>query len=455
MSRARSLPLRALDGALAVIAAATCACALLARHMLGRRTVRGGERRLLVLNTSYSLHVLRARGAEHLVTHRDLAGYFEHVWSVHPLVGASPDEPPGTAAGAAAVTPLGERHTMVEGKVRRLAALDRLPLCNFVLAQASLLVAIDRIVRTQRVGVVRGDPYYCGLLALLMARLHGCAVELRVIANHDAIYETTGRLVHSRLFRRRRVEQAVARFTVSRADRIVIGTEDYRPFARAHGAIDERISCIGNWGMINPLHLQEPRDRAPHPELDRGGRPLVVCVSRLEREKYPQDVVVSLAKVRATHPQVLGVIVGDGALRAELERLCAELGVQDDVLLAGDRDQRWIAAALAQATVVAAPMAGLALVEAALSATPIVAYDVEWHAELICSGETGILVPFRDTAAMAAAICALIDEPDHAASLAARARARVLETMEPGALLAREREQAAALIADAGRRSGA
>lgn len=452
MTSVRRLLLGGLDVPLAVFAAVACACALIIRRMFGRRAEHPAERRLMVINTSYSLHVLRARGAEHLVTHRDLAGYFDHVWTVHPLVGASPDEPPATTVGPVAVTPLGKRHTVVEGKVRRFTALDRLALCNFVLAQASLVFAMDAIVRAQHVGVLRGDPYYCGLLALLLARRNGCAVELRVIANQDAIYEKTGRLVHSRLFRRRRVEQAVARFTLSRADRVVIGTEDYRPYVRAYGASDDRITCIGNWSMINPLHLQEPRDRAAQPELAPAGRPMVVCVARLEREKYPQDVVASVAKARVTHPQILGVIVGEGALRAELERLCAELGVLEDVLLPGDRDQRWVACALSQATVVAAPLAGLALVEAALSGTPIVAYDVEWHSELIRSGETGILVPFRDTDAMAAAICALVDEPEYAASLAARARAAALETMEPEALLAQEREQADALIAAAARR---
>ena len=102
---------------------------------------------------------------------------------------------------------------------------------------------------------------------------------------------------------------------------------------------------------------------------------------------------------------------------------------------------------LAQASVIAAPLAGLALVEGALSGTPIVAYDYEWHSELIRTDETGILVPHRDTDAMAAAICALLDDSERGEDLGERARARVLEIMEPAKLLAQERDQADALLA--------
>lgn len=447
----KKLPSRALELVLAAVAAAGCICVLTARRGLGRRRAPMAERRLLVLNSHYSLNTLRGRRAEHLVTHRDLDGYFDHVWSVHPLVGAAPGEPPGSLVGRPSTTHLNPRHTMIEGKVRRHRALAGRPYLDFVLAQASLLLTLDRVIRDQGVSMLRGDPYYNGLLALLLGWLHGCPVEVRVIANHDAIYEQVGALAYPRLFRWRRLEQRIARLTLSHADRVVIGTEDYRPYVRSHGARDEQISVIGNWSTINPVHLHEPRQRSPQNEIDVD-RPVIVCVARLQTEKYPQDVIASVAKARRTHPDLIGVIVGEGALRGELEQLCAELDVADHVILPGDRDQEWIASMLAQATVVVAPLAGLALVEAALSGTPIVAYDCDWHSEVLQNDDTGILVAYRDTDAMAAAICALLEDPERAEELARRARTRVLEIMDPATLLAQERDQADALqAAGAGR----
>jgi len=206
--------------------------------------------------------------------------------------------------------------------------------------------------------------------------------------------------------------------------------------------------------MINPVHMEEPGQRAVlKDEFGLGDRPVVMCVSRLERVKHPEDVVVSVAAARRRNARIAAVIVGDGAMRSELAELCAELGVEADIVFAGDRNQPWIASMLTQSSVVAAPLAGLALVESALSGTPIVAYDIEWHSELISSEQDGILVGYRDTDAMGAAICALVQDSERAARLAAAARARVLEIMRPAKLLAHERAHADELLAFASRPS--
>ena len=410
---------------------------------------RPGERpRLLAIDSVYSLDVMRARGAEHFVTHRDLDGYFEVVWSVHPLIGAQPGSPPEHAVGPPTVTPLGGAHHMIEGRTRRFAALARLPHLDFACAQLELVLMLDRIVDREGVCIVRGDPFYHGLLALLLGRLNGRAVEVRVIGNHDAIYETAGALAYPRIFRRRAVEQRVARFTLSHADSVVVASADNRAFALRNGARPERVWHLDNASLVNPLHLADPAARGPvADEFGFRGRPVVICVTRLERMKHPEDVLASVAAARRRDPRIAAVVVGEGALRAELEQLRAELGLQGHVAFAGDRDQRWVARMLSQSDVVAVPLAGLALVEAALSGTPIAAYDVEWHAELLRSPREGLLVPYRDTDALADAICALAEDPDRAARIAAAARARALEIMQPQKLIADERALADRLLA--------
>lgn len=442
-----AIALRAADLALAGTAALAGACVLLARQPWRRRCTPAARPRLLAFSSTYSLSLLRAREAEHLVTHRDLRGYFEHVWSVNPLVGADPHQSAQTA-GRITSTELNDAHTVVEATVGRFARLQDLPHLNFALSQLQLVLALDRIVTREGVAIIRADPYYGGLLALLLARLSRRAVEIRIIANHDAVYEAVGTLAYPRLFRRRSIEQRVARYTLSRADRVVAGSADNREFARNNGAPSERLRHAGHGGMIGPLHLRAPAERD---ELDDafglGDRPIVACVSRLEPMKHPEDVVRAIAAARERHPRVAGVLIGDGAMREQLERLCVELGVRQDVVFAGDRDQRWIASFLSHATVVAVPLAGLALVEAALSATPIVAYDVEWHSELITHGDDGLLVEYRDTDAMAAAICALVEDLAHGRWLGAAARERALAMLAPEDAVAHERGLADELLA--------
>lgn len=444
--RPARLARRGLDAALAAAVVAAGAGVLLARTPR-RRAARVSERpRLLVISTMYALDVLRARQAEHLVTHRDLDGYFEHVWSVHPLVGADPNLA-DAGLGRPTVTALNDRHTIIEGKTRRFARLARLPLLNFALAQVQLVLLLDRIVLREGVGIVRGDPYYNGLVALLLGHLNRRPVELRIIADTDALYAATGQLTYPRLFPSRAIEQRVARYTMSHADSVLC-CDPHRPYALRNGAREERLRHTGNYSLVNPLHLSEPAQRAPLPdEFGLGDRPVVVCVSRLDPTKHPEDVVVAVAKARERHPDLAALIVGDGAMHDELARLTAELGVAGHVVFAGARDQHWIARALTQATVVAAPLAGISLVESALSGTPIVAYDTDWHPDLLRSGENGILVPFRDTDAMATAICELVADPARAARFAAAARQRALEFMQPARVLGHERALADDLLA--------
>lgn len=442
--------LRGADIAAAALVLVIGAVALLMRAPLRRRPVARGRPRLLAIDSAYSLDVMRARGAEHFVTHRDLDGYFEHVWNVHPLIGARADCAPHEAVGPPVVTALNAAHTMIEGRVRRFAALERMPYLDFACAQLQLVRMLERIVAREGVGIVRGDPYYHGLLALLLSRLHGRSMEVRILGNYDAIYEDTGDLAYPRLFPWRALEQRVARFTLSRADSVVVGSDNNRAFALRNGARPDRVTHLANGSMVNPIHLSEPGERPRvADEFGFGDRPVVTCVGRLESLKHPEDVVRSIAAARRRNPRIAALIVGEGTMRAELDRLCVQLGVQDDIAFAGDRDQPWIASMLTQSAVVAAPLAGLALVESALSGTPIVAYDVEWHSELLRSAQEGLLVPYRDTDAMADAICALAEDRERAARVAAAARARVLELMAPEKLIADERALAGRLLAGA------
>jgi glycosyltransferase involved in cell wall biosynthesis len=65
------------------------------------------------------------------------------------------------------------------------------------------------------------------------------------------------------------------------------------------------------------------------------------------------------------------------------------------------------------------------LAEAMALKVPVVATPVTGIPELVEDGQTGLIVPERDAAALAAAIRRLIEEPETARRLAEAGRARV------------------------------
>jgi glycosyltransferase involved in cell wall biosynthesis len=251
------------------------------------------------------------------------------------------------------------------------------------------------------------------------------------VANHDIAYAEQGLLAYPRLFRRRSIEKWVEHLVFSRADLVAVGSQDNRAFAEGNGAPPERVAYFRYSDLVDAARHAEP-DQRPSVQADLGlqGRPFLITVSRFEPIKRTGDTLEVLAHARRLIPSLAAVVVGDGVLRPQLENQARALGIEDDVIFTGARNQDWIARALSSADVVLSAITGRALVEASLSGTPIVAYDFEWQSEFVLSGETGLVVPYRDTEAMAEAACRLIEDPPLASRLAARARSRTADSME-------------------------
>jgi glycosyltransferase involved in cell wall biosynthesis len=172
---------------------------------------------------------------------------------------------------------------------------------------------------------------------------------------------------------------------------------------------------------IVPLGIDLDRFAAPAPALRKDG-PIVGNVARLAPQK---DHATLLEAARHLPEGVRVVIVGDGELREELERRADGLPVE----LTGARDD--VPELLASFDVFAFPSLFeglcLAVIEAQAAGVPVVATPVGGIRETVLDGETGLLVPPRDPAALAAAIRRLLDDRDLARRLADEARRRVRE----------------------------
>jgi glycosyltransferase involved in cell wall biosynthesis len=172
---------------------------------------------------------------------------------------------------------------------------------------------------------------------------------------------------------------------------------------------------------VVPLGIDLDRFAAAAPALRKDG-PIVGNVARLAPQK---DHATLLEAARRLPDGVRVVIVGDGELREDLERRADGLPVE----LTGARED--VPELLASFDVFAFPSLFeglcLAVIEAQAAGVPVVATPVGGIRETVVDGETGLLVPTRDPAALAAAIRRLLDDRDLARRLADEARRRVRE----------------------------
>jgi glycosyltransferase involved in cell wall biosynthesis len=143
----------------------------------------------------------------------------------------------------------------------------------------------------------------------------------------------------------------------------------------------------------------------PAPEL-RAPRPVFTYLGRIKRYKGVDIVIRAFAALG--NPDATLEIAGSGDFRPELEALARSLDLGDRVRFLGFVGEAEKLALLrrAWALAFASPKEGWGItnLEAAACATPVVASDSPGIRESVRDGETGILVPHGDVAAMSGAM---------------------------------------------------
>jgi glycosyltransferase involved in cell wall biosynthesis len=163
--------------------------------------------------------------------------------------------------------------------------------------------------------------------------------------------------------------------------------------------------------------------------------PCVVWCGRLQHWKGAHVFLDAAAQVRRAHPAARFAVVGGTMFGMEpdypaaLRRQAAALQLEDAVEWVGQvADARpWLAAAevCVHSSIAPEPF-GLVVAEAMMQARPVVAFRQGGPAEIVEDGETGVLVPPGDVAAMSQAIAALLSDRDRAARLGDAGRRRAL-----------------------------
>ncbi|MEP7221253.1 MAG: glycosyltransferase [Novosphingobium sp.] len=411
-----------------------------------------GRRALLVLDAAYTLEMIRERGLEPSITCRDLDGFFDHVFSVHPFATLLTSPAWTPRYGRQVWHELAPRHSFIEGKVGRFAWLARLFPVNFLIAQAGLFVMLARLIRRENVAVIRvGDPLYLGLFGLALKAVTGRPMLIRINGNNDKVRASTGKPMYPRFFRSTALEEKVERFVLPRADVIAAPNQDNVDFAVRGGASADHATIFRYGNLLAPEHRTPPDQRGTDAALFQrlGIEPgrYMLCIGRLGAVKFPDDAVRVLAGVVAQGHDVKLFFAGDGDMRATLQAQAAEAGVGDRLVIGGNQDQRALAQLNAHCALVLSPLTGRALSESALGGAPIVAYDLDWQGDLVRDGETGALVPFRDVAAMTAAAAAMLADRPRARQLGLAARDRALAMLDPEVLDAHERDTYTRLFA--------
>jgi len=309
------------------------------------------------------------------------------------------------------------------GEVEELfPRVPQFPLTSFYNANAARqLMRLRNWMVSERVDILHAHDFYAGLLGAAAARLAG----VRVVACQR----------HMRLSDRR-VHEWGTRLTHRLAHRVLVNSEAIRDHLLAGGHIaTEKIVVVRN-GLSAAAERAALDDdgRAKRRSallrelnLDEGAK-LIGLVARLQPVKGHRYFIEAAGRIAAAEPKAHFLLVGDGALRREIEEHAARLGVNDRVHLLGDRNDAALVPAGFDVAVLASLSEGLpnAVIEAMAAGAPVVATAVGGTTELIIDGVTGFLVPPADADALARRILDTLRNPELSSRMAAQGRRRAL-----------------------------
>jgi glycosyltransferase involved in cell wall biosynthesis len=158
--------------------------------------------------------------------------------------------------------------------------------------------------------------------------------------------------------------------------------------------------------------------------------PVVILFSRLNRMKGIEYFLEAAVTVLERFPNVKFVVAGDGGNRPELEAYAAKLGIASNVLFTGFRTDLPDLLCEAEISVLPSLSEGLSnsLLEAMSAGVPVIATDVGGNPEIVEDGVSGLLVPVRDSAALAGAMIRMFADPELRKGMGAAGRRRIAST---------------------------
>ena len=253
------------------------------------------------------------------------------------------------------------------------------------------------------------------------------------------------------------------RYSLRHACHAIAGNQEAAALIRRHGYAGP-ISVIpqfgvdpelfhpadgGRWKVDStalPFHLAADEQRmeddvAAQSTAQRPPAFTVGFLGRLLAEKGLLDLVEALVGL----PAAVGLrLIGEGALRPQIERRAAELGLSERVTISGPLSSTAVPAALRQLDALALPSRtqpswkeqfGRALIEAMSCGLPVIGSDSGEIPNVI--GDAGLVVPEGDVAALRGAIAQLYEDANLCANLAQRGRQRVLDQFTQAAIARR------------------
>lgn len=233
---------------------------------------------------------------------------------------------------------------------------------------------------------------------------------------------------------------SVARWCLNRAAWSTACSDDLMQRALALGADESKTELIPYGADAKAFHVNagEAAQVRSQLRLDRE-QVMILAVGRMVYKKGFSVLVDAMPAILQRAPHARLVLVGYGDLRQDLEAQARSLGLNGHVTFAGRVPRQEIPAYFAASDIVSVPSVrdeagnvdGLpnVVLEGMAAGKPVVASNIAGFPDVVRHGESGLLVPEKNSDALADAIVQLAHDAPLRERLGAHGRAQVHETL--------------------------
>lgn len=256
--------------------------------------------------------------------------------------------------------------------------------------------APDVVVATQRMILTMGigSPGFPKETRLLVRQANDVSADFGALVQQSLV--------------KHRLARTLALTTLRRADSVVCQSDSMRDDLRGLLGDEARLHVI--W---NPIDVERTTQRASEHSASVPGRPALISVGRLARQKGFDLLLPALAVVRERWPDLHLTIYGDGPDRAALTAQASSLGLGSSVTFAGFSPNPLPAVRESDLFVLASRYEGFpnAALEALACGTPVVLTNCPGaNADIVRPGVNGRLAGDPSPQAIARALEDALDE---------------------------------------------
>ncbi len=194
------------------------------------------------------------------------------------------------------------------------------------------------------------------------------------------------------------------------------------------GVAEQKVDVIYNGVELTFTERSNTDIIVERAQLGIGPKDLVVVhVANIRPVKGHKYLIAAMQEVVKKHPNLKLLLIGDDTQDGEMQELVAQKNLEQHILFLGKRQDARMLVDLADICVLPSLSEGMsnAILEYMAAGKPVIASAVGGNPELITPEVNGLLVPAKDSSALAAALQKLIESPESRARMGQSGLAKV------------------------------